>query len=111
MKLKSKIQKYSYLPRINLCELFNEAKQRLSIQREPFYCFTLREIIHFCDLSIVTGDILIFQCLSKLTSFSRLMEYAATIIIKLLLLLLLLLLCKKNKTYQVQVKLQFLWSG
>ena len=34
---KSKIEKYSYLPRINLCELVNEAKQRLSMQREPFY--------------------------------------------------------------------------
>ena len=41
MKLKSKIQRYSYLPRINLCELFNEAKQRLSMQSEPFYYFTV----------------------------------------------------------------------
>ena len=37
MQSKSKIEKYSYLPRINLCELVNEAKQRLSMQSEPFY--------------------------------------------------------------------------
>ena len=37
MPSKSKIEKYSYLPRINLCELVNEAKQRLSMQGEPFY--------------------------------------------------------------------------
>ena len=53
IKLKSKIQRYSYLPRINLCELFNEAKQRLSMQREPFYYFTVLRNIHLCDLSIV----------------------------------------------------------
>ena len=32
MQSKSKIKKYSYLPRIDLCELVNEAKQRLSMQ-------------------------------------------------------------------------------
>ena len=36
----SKIEKYYYLPRINLCELVKEAKQRLSMQREPF-CYIL----------------------------------------------------------------------
>ena len=41
MQSKSKIQKYSYLPRINLRKLVNEAKQRLSLQREPFYNFTV----------------------------------------------------------------------
>ena len=87
IKLKSKIQRYSYLPRINLCELFNEAKQRLSMQREPFYYFTvLRNYPFMRSFYSYTGAILIFQCLSKLTSFSRLMEFAAIIIIKLLLL-------------------------
>ena len=36
MQSKYKIQKYSYLSRIILCKLVNEAKQRLSLQREPF---------------------------------------------------------------------------
>ena len=40
MPSKSKIEKYSYLPRINLCELVDEAKQRPSKQRDLFtiYC-------------------------------------------------------------------------
>ena len=42
MQSKSKIQKNSYLPRINLSESVNEAKQQLSMQREHFYFTVLR---------------------------------------------------------------------
>ena len=41
MHSKLKIEKYSYRPRINLRQLVNEAKDRLSMGREPFYCFTV----------------------------------------------------------------------
>ena len=44
MQSKSKIQKYSYLPKIILRKLVNEAKQRLSLQREPFYNFTVEKL-------------------------------------------------------------------
>ena len=37
MQSKSKIQKDSYLPRINISESVNEAKQQLSMQREHFF--------------------------------------------------------------------------
>ena len=41
MHSKLKIEKYFYRPRIYLRELVNEAKHRLSMGREPFYCFTV----------------------------------------------------------------------
>ena len=45
MQSKSKIQKYSYPPRINLSELVNEAKKQLSLQCEPCITYVIIIII------------------------------------------------------------------
>lgn len=66
MLLKYRIQNYSYLSKIN------EVKQRLSMQREPFYYFTVLRNYPFLR-SLMT--FLSFRILAS--SFSRLMEYAA----------------------------------
>ena len=65
MQSKSKIQKYSYLPRIILRKLVNEVKQRLSLQREPFYNFKdLRNYPFLRSFYRYVHDFLIFQNLS-----------------------------------------------
>ena len=65
MQSKYKIQKYSYLSRIILCKLVNEAKQRLSLQREPLYNFTvLRNYPFLRSFYRYVHDFLIFQNLS-----------------------------------------------
>ena len=78
MQSKSKIQKYSYLSRINVLELVNEAKQRLSLKREPFYNFTiLRNYPFLRSFYRYVHDFVFFQNITLVSSFSRLMEYAA----------------------------------
>ena len=73
MQSKSKIQKYSYPPRINLSELVNEAKKQLSLQCEP--CITYVIIIIIIVIIIIIIIFLYsFSLLINSSSFNKAMK-------------------------------------
>ena len=76
MQSKSKIQKYSYPPRINLSELVNEAKQQPSLQCEPCitYVITIVIIIVIIIIIIIIIFLYSFSLLINSSSFNKAMK-------------------------------------
>ena len=76
MQSKSKIQKYSYPPRINLSELVNEAKQQPSLQCEPCitYVITIIIIIVIIIIIIIIIFLYSFSLLINSSSFNKAMK-------------------------------------
>ena len=75
MQSKSKIQKYSYPPRINLSELVNEAKKQLSLQCEPCITYVIIIIIIIVIIIIIIIIFLYsFSLLINSSSFNKAMK-------------------------------------
>ena len=77
MQSKSKIQKYSYPPRINLSELVNEAKQQPSLQCEPCITYVITIIIIIVIIIIIIIIIIFlysFSLLINSSSFNKAMK-------------------------------------
>ena len=72
MQSKSKIQKYSYPPRINLSELVNEAKQQPSLQCEPCITYVITIIIIIVIIIIIF--LYSFSLLINSSSFNKAMK-------------------------------------
>lgn len=74
MQSKSKIQKYSYPPRINLSELVNEAKQQPSLQCEPCITYVITIIIIIVIIIIIIIFLYSFSLLINSSSFNKAMK-------------------------------------
>ena len=74
MQSKSKIQKYSYPPRINLSELVNEAKKQLSLQCEPCITYVIIIIIIIVIIIIIIIFLYSFSLLINSSSFNKAMK-------------------------------------